>query len=71
MSIWSLLILLPSYTILHDIKFSEVLEGVVMSRLDKLTLADSLQNPDVVVLALCMTFLYAAFAFFGVVISIC
>ena len=67
-SIWSLLILLPSYTVLHDVKFSAVLVSIKMSELDKLTIADSLQNRDVVVLALCMTFLYTSFAFFAIVV---
>ena len=70
MSIWSLLVLLPSYTVLHDVKFSAVLVSIKMSELDKLTIADSLQNRDVVVLALCMTFLYTAFAFFAIVVQL-
>jgi hypothetical protein len=57
-------VLLPSYTLLHDAKFSSVLPELFTSALDRLTIADSLQNPEIVMLALCMTFLYVAFAYF-------
>jgi hypothetical protein len=56
--------LLPSYTLLHDAKFSSVLPELFTSALDHLIIADSLQNPEIVMLALCMTFLYVAFAYF-------
>jgi hypothetical protein len=57
---WTLLILLPSFTLLNEVKYSIVLKTELSSILDKLTLADALMNPQVVNLVLIFTILYTA-----------
>lgn len=60
MSVWTFLILLPSYTLLNDTPYSIILPFELSTLLDHLTLANSLMNPQVVSLVLIVTVLYTA-----------
>ena len=62
MSFLSLAILIPSYTILHDSKFSFILNNIYP--MDTLTLSDSLQNPQVVTVVVLFTVLYTILAYY-------
>lgn len=59
------MILLPSYTVLHDSKFTYIIKGI--SPLDELTLADSLENPQVVIVVVLFTVLFSLLAYFMVI----
>ena len=65
MSLLSLVILLPSYTVLHDSKFNYLLRDI--NALDQFTLSDSLQNPQVVLVVVLFTVLYTTLAYFMVI----
>jgi hypothetical protein len=58
----SMIVLIPSYTVLHDSKFSFILSDIHL--LDKITLADSLQNPQVVTVVVLFTILYTVMCYF-------
>eukprot|EP00347_Sterkiella_histriomuscorum_P016017 403354814 len=65
MSFFSLLILLPSYTVLHDSKFNYLVSDI--KNLDKYTLSDSLQNPQVVMVVVIFTILFTVLAYFMII----
>ncbi len=70
MSFWTIFVLLPSFTLLNDSKYSLVLQGELASYLDQLSLADALMNPQVVSLVLVFTLLYTAMALHMIVFGI-
>jgi len=51
--------------VLHDSKFNYLLDNIQSS--DQLTLADSLQNPQVVMLVVVFTILFSLMAYFMVI----
>ena len=65
MTLWSFLILLPSYTVLHEQKYNFLLPDI--SLLSSLTLADSLANPQIIWLVLIFTFLYTCIAYYTII----
>jgi hypothetical protein len=69
-SLWTVFILLPTFTLLNESKYSVVLTSDISSIWDQLSLADALMNPQVINLVLIFTILYSAlvlhFIIFGI-----
>ena len=64
MSLLNLVILLPTFTLLNESKYSVVLTDQFLSPLDEFTLADALMNPQIVTLVLILTLLYSALSLY-------
>jgi hypothetical protein len=70
-TVWNILVVLPSYTLLHNTKFNYLTSDpqTISSTLDQLTIADSLMNSQVVWLAVMVCLLYTSLAYYLVVIK--